>query len=352
MKKANENKKSLPYLKRRLMAALAMLMVALILTVTTTYAWLVLSTAPEVTGLSTNIGANGSLEIALLNTDTRNDMSSIRTAVVGESLANNRISANEAWGNLIDLSDSSYGLDNLVLLPARLNATAKENGGYVINGGLLSAPTYGYDGRVISVSEDTITAIYKKNRNGFFKNSALQDYGVRAIGTSNNLTVQGSALATAKGNITANISAAQNAAISSVGDALFSLLLKTVGGSATFTNADVAVITTMLGYLQNAEEYIEAALRQSLVAVAASQIGDETLFETAYDTIMDTGKSLTTLLDELDGAITDNVPEVFKTWVQEHAKLENDIAAAYAKCTALNDGCSVHADGYLQDLYR
>ena len=52
-------------LRRRLVAALALLMVAVVLAVSTTYMWLTLSVRPEVSGIVTRVGANGSLEIAL-----------------------------------------------------------------------------------------------------------------------------------------------------------------------------------------------------------------------------------------------------------------------------------------------
>ena len=52
-------------IKSKLLAAIAMLMVATIMMVSSTYAWFTLSTAPEVKGISTTIGSNGNLEMAL-----------------------------------------------------------------------------------------------------------------------------------------------------------------------------------------------------------------------------------------------------------------------------------------------
>ena len=66
MKNKNEQQKNPRQLKQKLMATLSMLLIATILLTTASYAWLVLSVAPEVTGISTNVGANGALEIALL----------------------------------------------------------------------------------------------------------------------------------------------------------------------------------------------------------------------------------------------------------------------------------------------
>ena len=180
-------------LKKRLFAAAAMLLVASVLMGTTSYAWLVMSVAPEITGISMNVGSNGSLEMALLNSETRQDMTTIRTGI-GESLANRAPTANNTWGNLVDLSDKSYGMENIMLLPARLNAVKKAGGdGYVVDSGLLAIPTYGYDGRIVELTDDTVSAIY--NNREFSYVVGMQDYGVRAIGTSESLSAQGSALA-------------------------------------------------------------------------------------------------------------------------------------------------------------
>ena len=51
-------------IRKKLLAAIAMLLVAVIMTVSSTYAWFTLSTAPEVKGITTTVGANGNLEIA------------------------------------------------------------------------------------------------------------------------------------------------------------------------------------------------------------------------------------------------------------------------------------------------
>ena len=78
--------KSYGGVKKKLMGAVCMLLVASIMMVSSTYAWFTLSTAPEITGISTSVGANGNLEMALLNTDTYGDMTTIKSAV-GDSSA-------------------------------------------------------------------------------------------------------------------------------------------------------------------------------------------------------------------------------------------------------------------------
>ena len=66
---ANRQRKvSMPIdIKKKFAAAICMLLIAAIMMISSTYAWFTLSTAPEVTGITTNVGANGNLEIALLN---------------------------------------------------------------------------------------------------------------------------------------------------------------------------------------------------------------------------------------------------------------------------------------------
>ena len=112
---AKKNKRNDGYLsiRKKLIAAIAMLLVASFMVASSSYAWFTLSTAPEITGIKTSVGANGNLEMALYN-------GTEPTTGVGDSLANVLLK-NLTWGNLVDLSDSAYGLDRITLLPSRLN---------------------------------------------------------------------------------------------------------------------------------------------------------------------------------------------------------------------------------------
>ena len=122
-------------LRKKLLAAVAMLLVACIMTVSSTYAWFTLSTAPEVKGISTTIGANGNLEMALGTYDTvfgTEDPS----AYVGSSfdVTGNWTETNITWGNLVDLSEG-YGLDMVKLMPSRLT---------FVGGALQQRSAHGY----------------------------------------------------------------------------------------------------------------------------------------------------------------------------------------------------------------
>lgn len=167
-------------IRSKLMAAASMLMVGVIMMVSSTYAWFTLSTAPEVKNISTTVAGNGSLEIALMPTDGL--LSNIKAGAVGSNT--DAKTSNTKWGNLVDLSDVTYGLSSIKLYPAQLNTTtggtsteASFNG----NGSSpLSIPVYGGDGRIDSVSAENIgLRTYKDSRFG------TEGYGVRAIGEVN-----------------------------------------------------------------------------------------------------------------------------------------------------------------------
>lgn len=129
-------------IKAKLMAATSLLLVSAILLSLTTYAWFILSTAPEVTEMQTTAGANGSLEIALQTGESANG---ILDRVGSSSAVGSLKDANSTWGNVVDLSGDTYGLQGLSLLPARLNIDASGN---VSKRSPLKMPLFGQDGRI------------------------------------------------------------------------------------------------------------------------------------------------------------------------------------------------------------
>ncbi len=133
-------------IKSKLMAATSLLLVSAILLSLTTYAWFILSTAPEVTEMQTTAGANGALEIALQTGDT---VGEILDSVGSSSAVGTLKNANSTWGNVVDLSGNTYGLEGLSLLPARLNLNAD---GTVNKNSPLVMPVYGQDGRISSLA--------------------------------------------------------------------------------------------------------------------------------------------------------------------------------------------------------
>lgn len=156
-------------MREKLSAAGLGLLVAAIVAVSATFAWITLSRAPEVTGIATTLSGNGALEIALSKPDgSQPDNFDIDE---GAPAKTDVVSSNLQWGNLVNLSDASYGIDNLALRPAQLNTSN------LLNSPLWGA-SYGGDGRITQLDSNYAYAKYK---DGTFITS--KDLGVRAIAT-------------------------------------------------------------------------------------------------------------------------------------------------------------------------
>lgn len=169
-------------IKAKLMAATSLLLVSAILLSLTTYAWFILSTAPEVTEMQTTAGANGALEIALQSQgdNGRKEIS----GGVGDSASKKGQSikiANTTWGNIVDLS-SGYGLEQIGLSPARLNL----DGNNVNIANPLLVPEFGQDGRITGLLK-VPTLYYKEDE----KNTGFEEgntYGVKVFGNQSDLS--------------------------------------------------------------------------------------------------------------------------------------------------------------------
>jgi hypothetical protein len=261
--------------------------------VSTTYAWFTLSTAPEVTGITTQVGANGNLEIALLTTATYSDTSSISSAVGDSSAATSGsvTKANTTWGNLLDLSDSSYGLTNISLLPSELNADVVS--GNVVVGSPLKTAVYGVDGRVSETTGNTTTAINNKESNVFQAADSTQ-YGVRAIGTSSNLSAQEIGYRNAKSSFASYKSLALNTAQSALNSNLSGLVaLASAKDDTTISAAQATYAYNIAVALQNSLNYVEKAYRQAAIAYVSTKDYSETVYSAAVSVI--NSESLTDL---------------------------------------------------------
>lgn len=273
-------------LRNKLMAAIAMLMVSSIMVVSTTYAWFTLSTAPEVTGITTSVGANGNLEMALLNTNTYNNLGSIASAVGNSSAVQSVTDANITWGNLIDLAEEQYGLHSINLQPSRLNVAA---GASTISndGGLLRTPIYGKDGRVVSVDGKTYASGHYDAGKWIYDQST-PTWGVRAIGSNDNLSAQQVGLIAAKAEYNTNLNRAKSAiqgALASNGNELASAITTLAMNSAgvTLTENQQNAIKSMVAASGTSLNYIDAAYKQVLLAAASTL--DATAYATAVSAI-------------------------------------------------------------------
>lgn len=146
-KRIKAYQKLLPELRERVIAVALLLAMSTSMLSSASFAWLTISRRPEVTNISTNIAANGNLEVALATGDGSEAPGESKegdsAAAKGQSVA----AANITWGNLINLADPSYGLKNLTLRPAELNKGD-------LNNAPLNAAVYKTDGRVSGLSNN------------------------------------------------------------------------------------------------------------------------------------------------------------------------------------------------------
>ena len=270
--------KSFLNIKSKLTAAVAMLLVAFFMVISSSYAWFTLSTAPEVTGITTTVGANGNLEIALLKDNPTKTLSelanSVSTGFVGTNPSVTK--TNTYWGNLVSLTapkeegnEDPYGLNNIKLLPSRLNVEAPATGtttNQIKVASPLAIPEYVGSGQP-SILKNTLGGIYK---NEGFTNSG---YGVRGIGTQSTMSQQELDWRSASQNYSSAISRAAaltNSAISgNNGQALVNIVVGYAAGDTEFKThvGTVAAIITALenGLMSN----LETAKVEALKAIYA-----------------------------------------------------------------------------------
>ena len=288
-------------IRAKLISAVAMLLVAVIMVVSSTYAWFTLSTAPEITGITTAIGANGALEMALRYGTTDAPREGIVAA--GDDV-------NTYWGNLVALGTTdtiNYGVDKIVLLPSMLNVSDEG----ILSGSMLSTPAYGPDGRITGVAANTVSGKYDMTDGAFFDNS---DFGFRGIGVASGMTDRQLSYRAAKSAASIATAQAKNVAANSLnvnGSTLANIAIKkAVDDNAKFDNTNVDSLLTIVNDLlgtadtTGALQYIEQAYMQYVLAFAAGEAGG-----TASDTVWNAIKSAV----EAPGATIDSVLAVLTT---------------------------------------
>ena len=348
MKRMNKTKKSFGNMKKKLMGAVCMLLVASIMMISATYAWFTLSTAPEITGITTSVGANGNLEMALLSgnvnaTTTEEGGIQSSMAVVADTVAN------LTWGNLVDLSDDSYGLQSISLKPARFN-----NAGDWATGNLLSIPVYGADGRVKALTNNTQASGKYNDNNNTWENADPMPVGVRAIGTNDNLTAQQSGLMSAKAAYNSKISEAQSTirqALSNNAQGLANAVTQLAMSSsdATITPENEAAINNMITATENALKLIDEAYKQAILA-AATTIDTDAGYKAAVAAVNGAASANAALTAAQDSGIT--IPTQIQTAVNNLETQKTTVATAKnnadykTKLTALINTEMVTVNGY------
>jgi hypothetical protein len=343
--KTNKTKKvSMPSgIRNKLVASISMLLVSSVLVVSTTFAWFTLSTAPEVTGITTSVGANGNLEMALLTTATYASLSDITSAVGDSSAKQGAVAANVTWGNLVDLSDASYGLASIKLQPARLNISSTDSTTIAAVGSLLKTATYGKDGRVVDVTGTTYASgSYSTEGKVWDFDSSSLTYGVRAIGANDNLTAQQAGLIAAKTSYNAKLTSAKStiqSAMSTNGSAMASAITTMAmnASDAALTAEQQAAIVAMVDATASALEDIDAAYQQVLLAAVSTL--DATSYSLASSAINGAASysaaitALQNLASASENPVSVTVPTELTTAAATLQTQKNAVAAAKAKVT-------------------
>lgn len=346
----NSTKKNSEFggVKKKLTAAIAMLLVATIMMVSSTYAWFTLSTAPEVTGITTSVGANGNLEMALLNDTTWDDMSKISSGV-GDSMSvlGDTTKSNETWGNLVDLgatvagaTENAYGLDVINLNPARLNVKAGDTG-LARSGSFLMTPAYGSDGRVSTLNANTANGKLVSTTEGFEMSEAA--HGVLAIGTANSMTDTELAFRNARAAVTTNMNAAKNTAaatLSAQGGSLGAIAVQHAtaadGTQESYTGAQAKAVQDTLTGLQTSVNYIKAALQNAVLAYAATTATVPNISATAIEFTVSGSDADSALITARAGDTDVAVPKAMKTVIFNYNALAQKIASAVTEANNLN----------------
>ncbi|MBQ9392728.1 MAG: leucine-rich repeat protein [Oscillospiraceae bacterium] len=343
-------------LKAKLASTAALLLVASMLLVTSSYAWFVLSTAPEVSGIDTQVGANGSLEVALLNSESWNDLSLLDRGDIDESAAMDLGNANLTWGNLVDLSNPAYGLSQITLNPARLyieQSGTDANGAtsYAVNSTLLKTPIYGEDGRVQSLDKTSAVSYIYSNR--VF---GTEGYGVRAIGTSASLSEFARGLMAGRSAVGTATSAARTAASNALnqqGGKLADIVVRYALTNQTtgYTNADVQAVKDMAEGLSTALDQIETAIRQTFAGYLATSAADlnREYYRSALSFVNNENNSLTALLAQY-GGIADMVSGM-SDYITKIANDQTTVAGAIATCNTMMSGGSFSWEQIAQVVY-
>ncbi len=336
MKKNIKKHPQLISIRKKLWSAAALLLVGAVMFATTSYAWLTLSVAPEVTGITTNVGANGSLEIALLNTETHNDISLIKTRVGVSTDNQGPVAANTTWGNLVDVSDPYYGLNNIKLMPSQflIESSSTAESGYTVNPTApITLPKYGTDGRIIELDGNPVSAVYNSGR---FAITGTQTYGLRGLGTTSAGTAVTSLINLSKSYISSFSSSAKSTAINSInsnGNGIINIMLRhRTSPNESFNDNHVNQLKTVISDLTKSFDHIGSALRYAMIGNLA-QSGVENLNAKVAE-IRNQDNDIEILYETYE----EYMPEAMSTWIAKYTQSRNSLYEAFSACNTLEGG--------------
>ena len=333
---ANNTKVRMPKgIRNKLMAALCMLLVSTIMLVSATYAWFTLSTAPEVTGISTSVGANGNLEIALVTEATYENLN-INSGVGDsyETLNQTVVEANKTWGNIVKLDDASYGFADIKLNQAKLNMSEADATKINVANPLATA-TYGSDGRVKTV--EGLASAVKNATSGTFKyDSTAQTYGVRAIGVPGNQTPQQSVYDRAAAQVNSNKSGATSGIKNVINGSqlvFLPMLTKLEGGSVSFTAQELDIVKQLADSMETSLNSITLVYGNAGLAKAASDGLDEAVLDALKALITTDAAAVKTALNEKEIGTVDTELTAIATAQSKVADVQDALDALTEQST-------------------
>jgi len=325
---ANRRKRDI---KTKLMAAVSMLLVSSIMMVSSTYAWFTLSTAPEVKGITTAVGANGNLEMALLPKDG----STPGNSATGDGTLDTA-QRNVTWGNLVDLSDTTvYGLDKITLFPSALNLDTATN---KLGEAFLQTPAYGADGRVSELLKNTVAGYYDSATSNFIPDD---DFGVRAVGTASGMTDRQLDYRNARSagnNAAAYAKTLASQSLNTNGSALADIAIAhglAKDGNESYTQADVTALKAIVNDLQTKIlPQIENAYMQYILAYAASGASDDAKWTAVKGAVTAETATLNSVITALGGG--NAMPSALSTAIEKYNTTKGNVDAASNELSTLS----------------
>ncbi len=319
-------------IRKRLIISVILLVAISTTAVVTSFAWISLSTRPSVESISTTVSSNGGLEIALLSTSTYENPDLIRSAIGSSMDSQESYVANLTWGNIIDLSSTYYGLNEIGLFPSMINMEKQMSGREAIGTSILKIPSYGYDGRVITLDVNSVSGIYEGGL--FTVNTQKQTHGVRAIGTADTLSVQQKIFIASRSSMNSSNTIALQTAETVIAEKVWIIfdMYKRVlfEDNAVYTSKDISRIGSLSGSILKILQNIEHSIRQGLIAILTSEIGDEEEFEKYYTLLSDTDKRLSEALNSIPFTFSGSA--AIGKWISEVEKSEDEIDSIRMLC--------------------
>lgn len=333
MSNSNSELKSI---QKKLMAAICMVLVASIMVVSSSYAWFTLSTAPEVTGITTSVGSNGNLEMALIDTDL-DDITSTSSYVDFPD-------ANNYWGNLVELQHEQYMLSSISLAPARLYAVSGTTETNAVGPTYLYTAVYGTDGRVSDMATNMLAGIYNTTEGAFTENET--EFGVRAVGTASGLSAAEIALRDARAKVSSTKYSVRKAAINSLQSDAIGLagimVNEIVKGDGYVTAAEFAQVATAVANLRAIVDDLKETIDLTVKTVGVAQ--DITVTSIEYGTSAITAKDAEG--NTVDFSKLTNLQSALLSAYDDYSTMNTDVGGAE---TSLNSASKSTADGHTDE---